>query len=302
MLDESDVFVLAHLTIYDTMHPESKFLSPANDPLSSSLSPSLLGLYHTAAMSTSVTPTQPPCNPSSKKRKYDQLDQPPPPLPPEGSILYVALYALPPPKRRGGALNYRWAFLLAPDDKPETHGRQYHIRETIPKFDSRGGAGGSTGFGIQGVERQWRRFDRLLPTQRSEGKEDPQQQSLWELEIQDLRMQPSRDARVRIQLPRIQDVEVFEALIKDAFLESDGTRGVDWNHVMWMGDVWRALVEAGDILGVGGLESEAMGWKTVEKTAIEFVKVQETKGRFEERNLTLRVPTWRLLERQLLVP
>lgn len=115
-------------------------------------------------------------------------------------------------------------------------------------------------------------------------------------------MQPSRDARVRIQLPRIQDVEVFEALIKDAFLESDGTRGVDWNHVMWMGDVWRALVEAGDILGVGGLESEAMGWKTVEKTAIEFVKVQETKGRFEERNLTLRVPTWRLLERQLLVP
>ena len=115
-------------------------------------------------------------------------------------------------------------------------------------------------------------------------------------------MRPPGDARVRIQLPRVQDVEVFEALIKDAFLESDGARGVDWNQVMWMGDVWRALVEAGDMLGVGGLESEAMGWGTVEKTAMEFVKGQETKGRFEERNVTFRVPTWRLLERQLLVP
>ena len=40
-------------------------------------------------------------------------------------------------------------------------------------------------------------------------------------------MQASREARARIQLPRIQHVEAFEALIKDASLESDGTRVVD---------------------------------------------------------------------------
>lgn len=254
-------------------------------------------------MSTSTTPTPPPPrNTSSKKRKYDQLDQPPSPLPPDGSVLYVALDALPPPKRRGGVLNYRWAFILAPDDKPETHGRQYHIRETSPKVDPRVGAGGGTGLGILGVAQQRRPFDRLLANHQSEDKADAQKSSVWEFEIQDICMQPSTDARVRIQLPRVQDVESFEALVKDAFLESDGARGADWHHVMWMGDVWRALVEAGDMFGVGGLNPEAIGWDTVEKTAMDFVQVQESEGRFEERNLTLRVPTWGLLERQLSVP
>lgn len=114
-------------------------------------------------------------------------------------------------------------------------------------------------------------------------------------------MQASGETRVRIQLPRVRDVETFEALIKDAFLKSDGTRGVDWNHVMWMGDVWNAMIEAGDVIGVGGLKSEPISWKMVRKTAMGFVQAQESEGRLDERNLTLRVPTWGLLKRQLLV-
>ncbi|CAF9941540.1 MAG: hypothetical protein ALECFALPRED_009182 [Alectoria fallacina] len=260
-------------------------------------------------MSTSATSTPPPSNPSAKKRKHDQLDPEPPPLPPTGSILFVALYAQPSPKCYDGVLKYRWAFLLAPDDKPETHGRQYHVRETSPKIDLRDGAGGTKGLGIVGqgleelgLEQQRMRFGGPVTTHGSEDKVDAQKLSTWGIEIQDIRMQSSGDARVRILLPRVQDVESFEALIKDAFLESDGTRGIDWNHVVWMKDVWIALVGAGDMLGVGGLRSEAIGWATVEKTAMEFVKVQESKGRFEERNLTLRVPTWGLLERRSLVP
>lgn len=114
-------------------------------------------------------------------------------------------------------------------------------------------------------------------------------------------MQSSGEARVRIQLPRVPDVESFEALIKDAFLGSDGTRGVDWNPVMWMGVAGTALAEAGDVLGVGGLRPEPVGWEAVQKTVMEFVTAQERQGRLDERNLTLRVPTWGLVERQLLV-
>lgn len=114
-------------------------------------------------------------------------------------------------------------------------------------------------------------------------------------------MQSSGEARVRMQLPRVPDVESFEALIKDAFLKSDGTRKVDRNPVMWMGVAWTALAEAGYVLGVGGLKSEPVGWETVQKTVMEFVTAQERRGRLDERNLTLRVPTWGPVERQLLV-
>ena len=258
--------------------------------------------YYAAAMSTSTTPTPPPMDSSLKKRKYDQLEQPPPPLPPSGSVLYITLSALPPPKHRGGVLDYRWAFLLAPDDKPDTRGRQYLVRESSPNVDPRNGAAGSSkGLGILNLEQQRRPFDRLRATHPFGYKEDTQKPSAWEFEIQDICMQSSGQARVRIQLPRIQDVESFEARIKDAFCESDGTRGADWDPVVWMGDAWSALVGAGDVLGVGGLDSEPVGWKTVQKTAMEFFEVQASKGRFEERGLTLRVPTWRLLERRLIV-
>ena len=298
MFDQSHVLVLTHPTMHDIMHPGTKTVNRQNHPFSFFFS----GSSHDAAMSTSATSTPPPTNPSAKKRKHDQLDPEPPPLPPTGSVLFVALYAQQSPMRNDGVLKYRWAFLLAPDDKPETHGRQYQVRETGPKLDLRDGAGGSKGLGILGLEQQRMRFDGILATHGSEDKEDAHKLSTWGIEIQDMRMQSSGDARVRIQLPRVQDVESFEALIKDAFLESDGTRGIDWNHVVWMKDVWIALVAAGDMLGVGGLKSEAIGWTTVEQTAMEFVKAQESKGRFEARNLTLRVPTWGLLERRSLVP
>ncbi len=90
-------------------------------------------------------------------------------------------------------------------------------------------------------------------------------------------------------------------LIKDAFLESDGTRMVDWSRVRWMGDAWVALVEVGCLIGLGILNSEPVGWEVVLGAAMEFVKVQESKERFEEWNLTLRLPTWGLLERQILI-
>lgn len=256
---------------------------------------------HVAVMSASEMPSPPPRNSSAKKRKFDELEQLPPPLPPTDSFLYIVLYALPPPKRRGGVLNYRWAFLVAPDDTPRTRGRQYLIRETALKVDPFGGAGSSKGLALLGLEQQRRPFDRLLVTNPFEDRNDAQKLSGWEFETQDVCMQSSRDAQVRIQLPRVQDVESFEALIKDAFFISDGRRGVDWNPVMWMGDAWTALIEAGDVLGVGGMESELLDWGRVQETAMEFFEAQGNKGRYVERSLTLRVPTWGLLERRLLI-
>lgn len=138
-------------------------------------------------MLNSTTHTPPLGNPSAKKRKHDQLDPPSPPLPASGSVLYVALYALPPPKRRGGVLHYRWAFLLAPDDKPETRGRQYLVREASPRIDPSDGAGDSKGLGIMGqdfeelgLEQQERRFDGLLATHPSSEDKDTQKLSAWE--------------------------------------------------------------------------------------------------------------------------
>ena len=260
-------------------------------------------------MSSSATPTPPPSIPSAKKRKYDQLDQVPPPLPPTGSLLYVALYALPPSERGGGALDYRWAFLLAPDDKPETRGRQYSIRETGSKVQPRDGSGSnsSKGLGFLGrrfeelaLEQQRKRFGQLVATQPCAGK-DVQELSVWDFEIQDVCMQSSVETRVRVQLPRIQDVESFEALIQDAFLGSDGTRGPDWNHVLWMRDAWTALAEHGDVLGGEGLKLELVGWEKVQKTAIGFVQARESEGWFAEWDSTLKVPTWGLLEKKRLV-
>ena len=210
-------------------------------------------------------------------------------------------------------LDYRWAFLLAPDDKAETRGRQYFIRETSSKVQPRHNGESSKPLGVLGrrfeelaFEQQRKRFDELLATQPFAKTEDVQTLSAWEFEIQDVSMQSSTETRIRIQLPRVQDVESFEALIQDAFLESDGLRGVDWNHVMWMQDAWTALAEAGDVLGVGGLESEPVNWEKVQKTAMGFVKARESEGRFEQRfeqrHSTRSVPTWGLFEKELLVP
>lgn len=68
-----------------------------------------------------------------------------------------------------------------------------------------------------------------------------------------------------------------------------------------MGDAWVALVEVGCLIGLGRVSLEPVGWEAVLGTAMDFVKVQESEERFEERDLTLRVPTWGLLERQILV-
>lgn len=204
--------------------------------------------------------------------------------------------ALPPPKRCGGVLNDRWAFPLAPDDKPETRGRQYHIREISSKVDPRDGAGGSKGLGILSLEQQRMRFDRLHP---SEDKEDAQKSSAWEFEIQKCACIHPETHESGYSCYGFRTWNHLKHSSKDAY--SDGTRGVDWNHVMWMGDVSIALVEAGDMLGEGGLNSQAIGWEKVEKTAMEFVKVQESEGRLEQKDWALRVSTWGLLERQLLV-
>ena len=45
-------------------------------------------------------------------------------------------------------------------------------------------------------------------------------------------MSSAGEAQVRLQLPRVEDVEAFESLIQYAFIASDGARGADWNHVM----------------------------------------------------------------------
>lgn len=258
-------------------------------------------------MSGSATPTPPPSSSSVKKRKYEEVEQAPPPLPSDGSVLYIALYALPAPKRRGGVLDYRWTFLLAPDDQPKAHGRQYLVREASPKIDPRNAAGSSKGPGIlgqgledPGVEQQQRRFDRLPTSGLFAENKNAQKSTAWEFEIQHVSPETSREARAMIQLPRVQDVEIFEALIKDAFLESDGARGTDWNPVMWMGDAWATLIEAGDVLGVGGFKSEPITWGTVLKIAMEFVTAQESKERLNDPKLTFRVPTWGLLERRLI--
>lgn len=258
--------------------------------------------------SATPTPTPPPSNPSGKKRKYDQLDQEPPPLPPTGSLLYVALYALPPSERGGGALDYRWAFLVAPDDKPDSRGRQYSIRETSSKDQPRGSSGSSSkDLGFLGrvfeqlaLQQQRKRLNQPLATQALAGK-DVQELRAWDFEIQDVCMQSSAETRIRVQLPRIQDVESFEALIQDAFLGSDGTRGPDWNHVLWMRDAWIALVEDGEVLGGEGLNLELVGWEKVQKTAIGFAQARESEGLFAEWNLTAKVPTWGLLDRKRLV-
>ena len=261
-------------------------------------------------MSSSVTPAPlPPSDPSGKKRKYDQLDRVPPPLPPTGSLLYVALYALPPSERGGGVLDYRWAFLLAPDDKSGTRGRQYSLRETGSKVQpcDDGESNSIKELGVVGrrfaelaLEQRRKREGDLLASQPFAGK-DVQKVRAWEYEIPDVSMQSSAETRVRVQLPRIQDVESFDALLQDAFVASEGCRGPDWNHVLWMRDAWTALAEDGDVIGGGGLKSELEDWEMVKKTTMRFVQARESEGKFEKWNSSLRVPTWGLVERRRLV-
>ena len=284
--------------------------------------------------SSSTTPTPPSSvSPSAKqKRKHDQVDKEPPPPPPQGSVLYVELYALSPSQRHGGVLDYRWAFLLAPDDKANTRGRRYSVHETTrPKAHAHGrarrsyfvretdgpidtaqaGGRSSTRVGRLGREfegmgleqQQLGRSSRLHHNSPAEGVEDGKELKEWKLEIQDVRIQASQEAQVRVRLSRIQDVESFEALVKDALLESDGNRGSEWNPVVWMRDVWIALTEAEDVLGVKSplKLAKLMDWETVRETAVDFFRKEESTGRLDEKILTLRVPTWGLLEKRVMV-
>ena len=269
-------------------------------------------------------PPTPLANPpsSSKKRKFDDLNRPSQILPPNGSTLYLALYAPTPSKQMSsGLLEHDWAFLLAPNAEPDTHGRQYRMREISPNVLAGNGPGpyqasGTTARGLSDLarEQQRRRFLRLLaaPSQQSRhhlAQDAHRTSSLWELEIQDVPMWSTGCARVRIQLSRVQDVEMFEALIKDIYLESDESKGVEWHRVSWMADAWAALVEVGhDVLvlpgGGGKSEDAAVPWQTVQETAMWFVEAVEREGKFEEDEGDPRgrvVPTWGLLERRLLV-
>ena len=257
--------------------------------------------------------------PSSKKRKFDDLNQPSQILPPNGSTLYLVLYAPPPSKQKsGGLLDYDWAFLLAPNAEPDTHGRQYLMREIGPNIDAGNGPGPNQasgtmarGLGELALEQQRRRALRLLATlpQQSHHLAQHAQRvsSAWELEVQDVPMWSTGSARIRIQLSRVQDVEMFEALIKDIYLEADESKGLEWHRVSWMADAWAALVEVGhDVLVLPGDEKSqepAVAWQTVQETAVWFVEAVEREGRFkeDEGDPRGRVPTWGLLERRLLV-
>ena len=274
-------------------------------------------------MSSSSMPPPPLANhpPSSKKRKFDDVNRPSQILPPTGSTLYLALYAPPPCKpKSGGLLDYYWTFLLAPNAEPDTHGRQYLMREIGPNVDAGNGPGptqasGTTSRGLSelALEQQRRRALRILaaPSQQSHHLAQHAQRasSAWELEIQDVPMWSTGSARIRIELSRVQDVEMFEALIKDVYLESDETKGVEWYRVSWMADAWAALVEVGHgvllILPEGGGKSKEpeVTWQTVQETAMWFVEAVEREGRFKEDEGDPRgrvVPTWGLSERRVL--
>ena len=266
-------------------------------------------------------PPPPRANPSSfKKRKFDDVNRPSQILPPNGSTLYLALYAPPPSKQKsGGLLDYDWAFLLAPNAEPDTHGRQYLMREISLNVDAGNGPGPNQASGITvrglselALEQQRRRSLRLLasPPQQSHHLAQHAQRasSAWELEIQDVPMWSTGSARIRIQLSRVQDVEMFEALIKDIYLESDESKGLEWHRVWWMADAWAALVEVGHdvlVLPGGGKSTEPeVAWQTVQETAVWFVEAVERNGRFKEDEGNPKdrvVPTWGLLERRVLV-
>ena len=71
------------------------------------------------------TPPAAAKNPSFEKRQIDQLDQAPPLLLPDGSVLDVAPYALSPVKCRVRVPNYRWRFLVALNDVRSTTGNHF---------------------------------------------------------------------------------------------------------------------------------------------------------------------------------
>ena len=164
------------------------------------------------------------------------------------------------------------------------------------------------GLGELGREQQQRRSIRRLPVTQPQQQagyvEHTQRTSAWELQIQDVRMWSDGWAGIRVQLSRVQDVEMFEALVKDVYLESDETKGLEWNRVGWMADAWSALLEIGDVLDLQrvAINSQLVGWQTVRETAVWFFEAMEEEGRFGEGNSTVRVPTWGLLEQELLVP
>ena len=103
-----------------------------------------------ALMSNSTMPPPPLGDTATKKRKFDQLDPPFPPPPPSGTVLYITLYVLLPSECRGGVPDYRWAFLLAPDAKPETRGRHYFISEASSMIGHDDEAGSSKSFEVLG--------------------------------------------------------------------------------------------------------------------------------------------------------
>ena len=113
-------------------------------------------------------------------------------------------------------------------------------------------------------------------------------------------MSSAGEAQVRVELSRVEDVDAFASFIQYTFDASDGARGADWNHVMRMRDALNSLFEGPDMFGERGLTSELKSWETVQKTAMAFVRVEESKGRLNDTAVSLRVPTRGFLERRQL--
>lgn len=81
------------------------------------------------------TPPAAAKHPSFKNRQIDQLDQAPPLLLPDGSVLDVAPYALFPVKCCVRVLNYRWeAFLVALNDVRSTTGNHFPFARSAQKL------------------------------------------------------------------------------------------------------------------------------------------------------------------------
>ena len=109
-------------------------------------------------------------------------------------------------------------------------------------------------------------------------------------------MKASPAARVRIKLCEVVDVERFEAVFQEIFVDVDRSSGYTWNCYDWVKDAWSTLLQHG-LIPAGQLP----GWETVEEKAMDYVREKEKQGVFERPCLSDSVPTWSLQQDKELV-